>query len=447
MHSSFGGRSHIGRMLDIGDELVRLGHNVSYVALSDNMVFAEGTRLERCDLGAAGVYKGLKQMAQKGLMQDRYSIQRAFLHVHKNVLDACYKAEHPRLARALQSPPDLLVCDAIAYACQDLARELGIPLIISAQAYNPQQLEAIERKHVILDYGMLISTSYLGLEPAMNYPPSLRFVGPLPMATPTLDSDSLDFLTAHPRVAYVGFGSLLALTKQEVKRILDALQASVEADLLDGVIWGAAATDLTSFPSTLAINSTQTPLKNLNHFKILPWANQHAILNHPNTKLFITHAGLESLMEAIDTKTPSLAMPFVFDQPRNAHRISALGIGQTIPINCDATTILCSIKTTLQAKHNLANIHAIAHSDPTSLQSAANLILAYLNTATVCRKASPFDPHATHPPCELAYLIPTPTHLSYIQATLFLVLALPLYLLLTRLSIILHPKPKLTKVD
>lgn len=61
--------------------------------------------------------------------------------------------------------------------------------------------------------------------------------------------------------------------------------------------------------------------------KISKWLPQQDLLGHPNIKLFITQAGLQSTEEAISNNVPLLAMPFIGDQQFNANRYVALGIG------------------------------------------------------------------------------------------------------------------------
>lgn len=61
--------------------------------------------------------------------------------------------------------------------------------------------------------------------------------------------------------------------------------------------------------------------------KISKWLPQQDILGHPNIKLFITQAGLQSTEEAIYNQVPVLALPFIADQHRNAKRINEIGFG------------------------------------------------------------------------------------------------------------------------
>lgn len=61
--------------------------------------------------------------------------------------------------------------------------------------------------------------------------------------------------------------------------------------------------------------------------KISKWLPQQDLLRHPNIKLFITQAGLQSTEEALLNGVPLLAIPFMADQHVNAKSITKLGVG------------------------------------------------------------------------------------------------------------------------
>lgn len=78
--------------------------------------------------------------------------------------------------------------------------------------------------------------------------------------------------------------------------------------------------------------------------KINKWLPQQDVLRHPNIKLFITQAGLQSLEEALLNGIPLLALPFMADQHLNAARIQKLGIGLRLDFNTlSEDTFLSSI--------------------------------------------------------------------------------------------------------
>lgn len=61
--------------------------------------------------------------------------------------------------------------------------------------------------------------------------------------------------------------------------------------------------------------------------KIMKWLPQQDVLRHPNIKLFITQAGLQSTEEALLNEIPLLALPFAGDQHYNANSIQKLRVG------------------------------------------------------------------------------------------------------------------------
>lgn len=61
--------------------------------------------------------------------------------------------------------------------------------------------------------------------------------------------------------------------------------------------------------------------------EINKWLPQQDVLRHPNIKLFITQAGLQSMEESLTNGIPLLAIPFMGDQHFNAKSIENLGVG------------------------------------------------------------------------------------------------------------------------
>ncbi|ELU11456.1 hypothetical protein CAPTEDRAFT_152728 [Capitella teleta] len=68
------------------------------------------------------------------------------------------------------------------------------------------------------------------------------------------------------------------------------------------------------------------------------WLPQNDILAHQNLKLFITHGGLNSVIESIYHAVPMVAIPVALDQPGNAARLSDKHLGVRMSIAEDFTT-------------------------------------------------------------------------------------------------------------
>ncbi|CAB0008817.1 unnamed protein product [Nesidiocoris tenuis] len=64
--------------------------------------------------------------------------------------------------------------------------------------------------------------------------------------------------------------------------------------------------------------------------QILAWVPQLGILAHKNTKLFITHGGLQGIMETVHSGVPIVAIPFFGDQPKNVKFLMGKGCGVQI---------------------------------------------------------------------------------------------------------------------
>jgi len=66
------------------------------------------------------------------------------------------------------------------------------------------------------------------------------------------------------------------------------------------------------------------------HIHVVEWVPQRSLLNHPKLKLFITHGGYNSLLEACHAETPLLMLPLFWDQFGNARRAERHGLGLTL---------------------------------------------------------------------------------------------------------------------
>uniref|UniRef100_A0A914XNX7 glucuronosyltransferase n=1 Tax=Plectus sambesii TaxID=2011161 RepID=A0A914XNX7_9BILA len=112
---------------------------------------------------------------------------------------------------------------------------------------------------------------------------------------------------------YIAFGSNVQWDYAP-EHVLDAFLTTIEALKEYRIIWSYKGPQL----------------KVSNHVKILAWAPQIAILNHPKTKLFISHGGLKSLKEAICSATPVVFMSIFAEQTHNALICNQLGFAEYV---------------------------------------------------------------------------------------------------------------------
>jgi len=125
--------------------------------------------------------------------------------------------------------------------------------------------------------------------------------------------------SAKDGVVYFSMGSNLkstTLPKEKRDAILNAFRT-----LKQKVLWKWEDKDLPGKPDNVFISD---------------WFPQDDILAHPNVKLFITHGGLLSTMEAIYHGVPIIGIPMFGDQPLNMGRAEQAGFG--IKVDYEALT-------------------------------------------------------------------------------------------------------------
>jgi len=117
------------------------------------------------------------------------------------------------------------------------------------------------------------------------------------------------FVTNHPAGFIIfGVGSAIPMNKMPV----DILDAIIEAfaRLPQRVVWQWKSTPRDDLPANIMA---------------VDWLPQQDLLGHPNCRLFLTHGGLNSLMEAVYHGVPVLGLPISNDQYANLARAQRKG--------------------------------------------------------------------------------------------------------------------------
>lgn len=66
------------------------------------------------------------------------------------------------------------------------------------------------------------------------------------------------------------------------------------------------------------------------HVRTMAWLPQVELLNHPKTKVFVSHGGLKSIMEAICGQVPMVLIPFFAEQVHNGFLLKRAKAGETM---------------------------------------------------------------------------------------------------------------------
>ncbi|XP_068156432.1 UDP-glycosyltransferase UGT5 [Drosophila tropicalis] len=172
-------------------------------------------------------------------------------------------------------------------------------------------------------FSLMLLNQHFTIYPARpNVPTMIEIAGMhLPKKNPSLPVDLADFIDSAPQgVIYFAMGVEMQskdLPEDTLQMLLNVFEA-----LPQRVIWKFERHPPPSVSKNIYIDG---------------WLPQMAILAHPNVKLFITNAGMLSIIETIYYAKPVIGLPLFYDQFRNLQRILENGVGKMLNLNTMTT--------------------------------------------------------------------------------------------------------------
>ncbi|XP_069696524.1 UDP-glucosyltransferase 2-like [Periplaneta americana] len=234
----------------------------------------------------------------------------------------------------------------------------------------PRQ-EAIARKYFKEDipsfwriernFSIFLANILIGLDDPRPLSPNVIPIGGMHVkAQPDpLPQDLVKFLDeAKDGFIFFSLGSNLrsdAIAKDKLQVLLDAF-----SELPQRVLWKFESHSLLEQPSNVMIGK---------------WLPQSDILAHPNIRLFISHCGRLSVIEAILRGVPIVGVPFFMDQMLNLQKCIARGVAVKLDfLTLTKESVLTAVKEVLNNhsyRINMNNLSALAKDQPeTGLERA-----------------------------------------------------------------------------
>jgi hypothetical protein len=392
--SMLGGKSHIKYMLEISKTLADRGHHIIYASSEDQTHWARPYNFTEYSFGPNPVSDELNRQVTQSLSMDTLSLDTINILTHAGTIINYHMVFEGLVKLFKQQKVGLVVCDFLVIACMDAANHMNVTVAgsfpsfgyvgsshttyisnrfdISApttanlnffQRFNSviaiplamqihhitvcYKLNALRKQVNVpplygntwkgLDKSVIFVDTFYGFDAARPLPPLIQPIGPiLPESYPPLTSELKEFFEIHNRVMYIAFGTIVYLDKGQITSILEGILISLRDGVIDGVIWSLVSTRSDQFPNLIkspsgSLIDPSFIFENLHpHIKIMSYTPQYAILKNENTKLFVSHCGIESSFEAMYLGKPILAIPFFGDQLTNAGNLVEAGVALSL---------------------------------------------------------------------------------------------------------------------
>lgn len=188
------------------------------------------------------------------------------------------------------------------------------------------------------DHLVLVNSCY-GVETPKDLPPLVNTIGPvLADDYPPLTGNFQAFLDNHERVMYIALGTHVLLGADVLQRLVKGILGATRQGHIDGVIWSIRETARNQFDQIAVVHGhgheafTTGDLLNghLPDIWFPTFAPQRAILDHPHTRLYLTHGGASSTNETVWHGVPAITLGVYFDQLQNSIRLSTAGVSEQL---------------------------------------------------------------------------------------------------------------------
>ena len=357
---------HLNPMAALGRELQRRGHRVIYIGVPDSADAARAEGLDYLEIGRSAFPPGTlpQTLAHLGTLQGLAAFRFTLRQVERSTRTLC--REGPAVLRT--AGIDALLVDGTEPAGGALADHLGIPYVTIFNAlvlhpeptippvytnwgyattpvarlrnracYALQDLLTARTGAIVGAYRLrwrlpawrsmsdsfsrLAQISQMPAEfdfPRTRLPAWFHYTGPFRLASSRPIPFPYDRLTGRPLI-YASLGTLQNRLHAVFATIAEAC-ARLDAQLVISLGGGGVPGDLPPLPGE--------PL-------VVAYAPQPELI--ARSALTITHAGLNTVLEALAHGVPLVAIPIANDQPGVAARLRHSGAGLSLPL--DALTV------------------------------------------------------------------------------------------------------------
>ncbi|GES79428.1 glycosyltransferase family 1 protein [Rhizophagus clarus] len=385
--SFVGGLSHLRPSLEICKILIERGYKVALVAPGN---FTSPTNYPSIKQYSTGPEHDTKELSHvyKAIYEKPYDYNSFFLE--KDEADKQYLERFEVYRRStIDFKPDLFLCDLLNNeACFDIAWKFKIPAVgvsssLNRRTFAPYKSDPIYGCHSNMEKGsfierfkcliiqparflyesrqriiflnekrlsvgvspvtssleriknsLFLADTFFGFEIPHPVPPLYQEIGPVMQESyPPLTSELSSFLSSHQRIMYVSFGMQAFTTPENYAILLKSFLEVIDRNIIDGIVWSLSGlenfptlSDDTQLETSEILNNRYTHIYVTTSSSLEDLTPQVSILNHSNTKIFLTHGGVASCHESLYVGKPMLILPLASDQFSNAEKLEEQGV-------------------------------------------------------------------------------------------------------------------------
>lgn len=244
------------------------------------------------------------------------------------------------LAEAAEFGPDVVVVDCMMLSAFEAAKQLGRPTAVLLHVlYAPYVLEWGDGVLQTCLADLLAATDLVlaltppGLDRPCVLPANTSYVGPVNRIGPA-DRGSADFdrtILEEPGDPWVLVS--LSTTLQGQTTALPTLLAALGA---------LPVRALLTLADVLPVDAVAAPANVL----VLPYVPHEDLL--PHVGAVVSHGGLSTITTALSYGVPIICIPQGREQPINADRVAAVGVGLSLPTDASADAVAEAVLTVLR---------------------------------------------------------------------------------------------------
>ncbi|MDX8051609.1 macrolide family glycosyltransferase [Lentzea sp. BCCO 10_0798] len=268
--------------------------------------------------------------------------------------------------------PDLICYDATNWPARLVARRLGVPAVRTLPHVASNEHHKV--MDVDLDRYLADDTARFAAEHGVELDAWSTVEAP--------EACSVVFLLRQYQPFGETFDASFHFVGPVLGRRLDEEWAPRRADLpLLYVSLGSVMSDQAFYQACLdqfadgrwQVAMTARDVAGTDTVEVRPWFPQPAVLKH--TAAFISHGGMNSVMEALHAGVPLVVVPQTPEQAGNAGRVAELGLGERVDDHADLRAAVDRVTADGTIRRNLDRMRA-AIADAGGAQRAADVILS-----------------------------------------------------------------------